>query len=700
MKRFRSVWDTSGISGNGVIFRAAAYCVLFAIILRCGCSDNGIGTAVGEGKIPPIPSAASNVKAKAMSSSSITVSWLSVSQATGYNVYRSTSTDGGYSKVGGTTSTSYTDTRLSSGTSYYYKVSAYNRGGESSLSSYISVPTLPAVPSDVSATATTPGNITVSWSPVFGATGYNVYRGMSCDGANSPVGTTSSASYTNTGLLSSTTYYYKVSAYNSSGEDSLSPCVSATTVITDVPIVSATATSSSSITVSWSSVSGALGYYVYRDTSPDGTYSKVGTVSSASTSYTNTGLLSGTTYYYKVSAYNSTGEGSLSPYAFATTPLNPPSGVYAKAESKSGITVSWSSVSQATGYNVYRSTSANGPYNVVGTTSSTSYTNTGLSPCITYYYKVSAYNDNSDVESAMSSYTEATTLSDLPSVSAITESSSSITVSWSSVCGAEGYYVYRATSASDNYSQVRTTSSTSYTDVGLPSGTTYCYKVSAYNNSVGEFSLSAYTCATTVQVYIPSTFTDYRDGKTYNTMETSDNKVWMAENLNYETGDSWCYDNSQYECDTYGRLYTWVAAMDIDAYYYSVPWNDDTYHQGICPDGWHLPSRREWGDLAIAAGGTGTYGSGGSAGTKLKSNTGWNSSSAGTDNYKFSALPGGYSDYFGGGFFNAGTIGYWWTASEDYSGNAYYRSMRYNGANVGEDVNDKTIGMSVRCVKD
>jgi uncharacterized protein (TIGR02145 family) len=183
-----------------------------------------------------------------------------------------------------------------------------------------------------------------------------------------------------------------------------------------------------------------------------------------------------------------------------------------------------------------------------------------------------------------------------------------------------------------------------------------------------------------------------------------DYQIWMAENLNYEiSGESWCYDNDESNCDKYGRLYNWVTAMDIDAYYYSSVWGNDAYHQGICPDGWHLPSRQDWGYLARFAGGTGTYGSGGTAGTKLKSDTDWNSSSGtpkGTDNYGISALPGGYSSFYGEKFSNAGTIGYWWTASEDNSGKAYYRSIRYNGEGVAEDVNDKSIGMSVRCVQE
>jgi uncharacterized protein YxeA len=191
-----------------------------------------------------------------------------------------------------------------------------------------------------------------------------------------------------------------VSAYNSYGESSQSSYASATTSGTapSAPSsVSATAASSGSITVSWGSVSGASGYYVYHSTSSGGTYSYVD--STSSTSYTDTGLSSNTTYYYKVSAYNYYGEGSLSSYASATTSgttPSAPSSVSASAQSASSITVSWGSVSGASGYYVYRATSSGGTYSLVDSTSSTSYTDTGLSSDTIYYYKVSAYNGNGE----------------------------------------------------------------------------------------------------------------------------------------------------------------------------------------------------------------------------------------------------------------------------------------------------------------
>jgi len=172
-----------------------------------------------------------------------------------------------------------------------------------------------------------------------------------------------------------------------------------------------------------------------------------------------------------------------------------------------------------------------------------------------------------------------------------------------------------------------------------------------------------------------------RDGKKYGTVKIG-TQNWMAENLNYDTADgtlSWCYD-----CAKYGRLYTWNAAKTA------------------CPSGWHLPSRDEWDKLAKSVGGTEAF-SGDNhhwngAGKALKSKKGWYNNGNGMDDYKFSALPGGYRSP-NGKYYSAGDYGYWWTAAE-YGSNAYHRDMDYNDDYLSEYYNDKSRAYSVRCLKD
>lgn len=119
-----------------------------------------------------------------------------------------------------------------------------------------------------------------------------------------------------------------------------------------------------------------------------------------------------------------------------------------------------------------------------------------------------------------------------------------------------------------------------------------------------------------------------------------------------------------------------------------------------CPSGWHLPTRREWGDLAIAAGGTGTYGDSGKAGKILKAKNGWRDNGGGTDNLDFSALPSGTRIAAGGSFLSIGEAGGWWTATEYSSNSAYTRSMNYYYDNVDERYTEKGSGDAVRCIQD
>ena len=338
------------------------------------------------------------VSAASASYSSIKVSWAAVPGAAGYQVYRATSSTGTYALAGTVTVTSFTNTGLSTGTTYYYKVRSYKGTVYSSYSSVVSAKPVPVAPTSPKAVAASYNSIKVTWAAVSGASRYEVYRATSSTGSYALLTTTSYLYYTNTSVNTGTTYYYKVRAYRLVGSTKVygafSSIVSAKTTIGTPGSVKAAPVTYSSIKVTWSAVTGASGYVVYRATSSTGAYASVGTATS--TSFTNTNTGTGITYYYKVRAYRTVGStkvyGSYSAAAYTRTSIGYPTTVRAARASSTSIKVTWSGVSGATRYELWRSTSSGGTYTLVATTASLYCTNSSLTTGRTYYYKVRAYH--------------------------------------------------------------------------------------------------------------------------------------------------------------------------------------------------------------------------------------------------------------------------------------------------------------------
>ena len=177
-------------------------------------------------------------------------------------------------------------------------------------------------------------------------------------------------------------------------------------------------------------------------------------------------------------------------------------------------------------------------------------------------------------------------------------------------------------------------------------------------------------------------------------------RTWMAENLNYEVENSSCYRNISSNCDTYGRLYTWAAAVgrteDVCGSGKLCVGRDVV--QGICPEGWHLPSRTEWEKLFDAVGGAET------AVTVLRSKEGWQISNKGTDNYGFTVLPGGeyivaadgvpYSDYY-----YMSIDASFWMSNSDEKSSAYGIVLNADKITMNRSYS-KDDRFSVRCIKD
>ena len=166
--------------------------------------------------------------------------------------------------------------------------------------------------------------------------------------------------------------------------------------------------------------------------------------------------------------------------------------------------------------------------------------------------------------------------------------------------------------------------------------------------------------------------TDSRDGKSYKTI-TIGTQTWMAQNLNYDIPFSWCF-----ECETYGRSYTYEAAKKS------------------CPLGWHLPSEAEWTVLTDVAGGGSVVG----GNLKETGSLHWKSPNTGATNSSgFTALPHGFRTLMGQ-LSEPTKFAMFWTSTEAKLGNIVTIRLDYNKSTVTNTISDRNVGLSIRCLKD
>lgn len=336
----------------------------------------------------------------------VVVSWNAVTGATGYKIFRATTSNGqGDMPVGNEVGTSYTNIGLTNGVQYFFKVAAVNPVGTSVKSNEVhatpnvSSGSIPA-PTELKAT---PGDkqIILTWKAVTGAGSYNVYRGFSPNGqdANPIKSGLTTPEYTNTGLTNGTKYFYRIAALINGVVGEKSAEVSETPAAPMVPAgpVNLTATpGDKQVALAWSPLNGASSYNVYRGTASNGQATNPVMTGLTAPTFTNTGLNNGTMYYFKVAAVMNGATTQKSNEASAKPEAPPlpgiPTGLTATPGDKQ-IVLAWTAVTGATSYNIYRGTTSNGQAAAaVGTSATPSFTNTGLTNGTKYFYKVAAVN--------------------------------------------------------------------------------------------------------------------------------------------------------------------------------------------------------------------------------------------------------------------------------------------------------------------
>jgi predicted phage tail protein len=410
----------------------------------------------------------------------------------------------------------YTDIGLINGQTYSYKVSAINFVGEGAQSNELSANSIgpPTAPQNlqgfsgdayVNLTWTAPSSD--GGSPIIR---YQVWRGTTAGEETFLANAGPLLWYNNTGLINGQTYYYKVNAVNSVGEGGLSNEVSSTptTVPTEPILVSATS-GNVQVVLTWippSSDGGSAitAYVVYRGETSGGEIflTTLGDV----LTYTDIGLTNGQTYYYKVGAVNSVGEGAPSNEVSATPATVPTLPVtLVAAPGNSQVVLTWSAPSSdggssITAYKVYRGTMSGGEVLLTTLGNVLTYTDPELTNGQIYYYKVSAVNSAGEGPQSVEVLAKPITVPSAPTISTTTAGDAQVVLNWTAPTSNGGssivaYKVYRGTVSGDETLLATLGNVLSFTDTGLTNGQTYYYKVSAAN-SVGESVLSQEATAT------------------------------------------------------------------------------------------------------------------------------------------------------------------------------------------------------------
>ncbi len=494
-------------------------------------ADDIAGIRYIYGVAPTSPNAPSNLIAAPISSSQINLTWQDNSNdETGFRIERKTGAGGTYSQIAtvGAGVTSYNNSGLSTGTTYYYRVRAYNTLGNSDYSNETSATTLPPPPSAPTlkspASASTVSNLTprLEWNASSGAVSYGIQISTSSSFANLVVNETGIANLyydIAPGILKwNTTYYWRVNARNSFGStSSWSTSRYFKTAVGPPPNAPsnliANTISSSQINLTWQdNSSDETGFKIERKTGT-GSYSQIATVGANVTSYSNSGLSTGTTYYYRVRAYNAAGNSNYSNEVSATTLPPPPPAPTLKSPASASTVPSltprleWNASSGAISYGVQVSTSSSFANLVVNETGIANLYYDIASGILkwntTYYWRVNARNSYGSTSSWSTSRYFRTAVGPPPNAPsnliANTISSSQINLTWQDNSSDEtGFKIERKT-GTGSYSQIATVGAgvTSYSNTLLSAGTTYYYRVRAYN-AAGNSNYSNEVSATTL----------------------------------------------------------------------------------------------------------------------------------------------------------------------------------------------------------
>ena len=455
----------------------------------------------------------------------INVKWQDVKGATGYKVYRKKAGEKDFTALGVVKGTTYKDNSAQVGQEYYYTVRAYV-GETSNLGSFdkngIKGVALPKKPTLKTAESVDFNAIKVTWKKVDGASGYYVYRKADGEKYFKQIAEVNgNRTFTSTDLSATTgvKYQYTVRAYrNRNGKPYAglydSKGVTAAACTKAPTIKSGVSTVSDKLKLTWSKVNGATGYNVYRKLENDKNYKLLKTINgNGNVEFTDSGLKCGVKYYYRVNGFrtvdskNYEGLGSKD-YLGLTTPAQPAL-KSAKSLGYNTISIEWTKVEGATGYDIYRKTT--GTYSKIGTVdkqSTVTFKDEKAVTGVRYQYTVRAFYNKNGIKkvSTYENYIHGTAYPSNPNLTSVTSVEyNAIELKWDKVDGANGYKIYRKLPSDKNYKELITLygQTDKYTDQTVTCGTTYQYIIKSFRYENGKTYTSGNNSAVSCKAVPP-----------------------------------------------------------------------------------------------------------------------------------------------------------------------------------------------------
>ena len=447
------------------------------------------GSSSAEVSATPAPPSAPQNLAVIANGLQMNLSWDTVANADSYNIYwhDSGATTADWTLLQSVTGSSFSHTNLSAGVSYSYRVTATINSQESDPSQTVNATTPPGIPQNLVALAAGGVQVNLSWDAVSKADSYSIYwhdNGTTTSNWTLLQSVTTT-SFSHTGLSSSTTYSYRITASTNSQEGNPSAEVSVTPALPAAPQNLTAVANGLQVDLSWDAVANADSYNVYWHDYGTTTANWTLLQSVAGTSFSHSNLDGGVTYSYRVTVIVTSQESDPSQTVNATTLPGTPQNLVAVAASGAQVDLSWNAVNNAGSYNIYwhDNGTTTSDWTLLQTITGTSFSHTGLTGGVTYSYRVSAIISQEGDTSASASVV---TPPAAPQNATATARGAQVDLTWDSVSNADGYNIYWHDNgaSTSNWTLLQSVASTSFSHTGLANGISYTYRISATTQAV------------------------------------------------------------------------------------------------------------------------------------------------------------------------------------------------------------------------